>query len=83
MFGRYSRFHTQVGEQNYSPNQSAALTNGTAGAMHSLNAAADTVYTLNATTVLSARFSYGSLNDDYDAPGCEGRRGRTGAVLAQ
>ena len=68
MFGRYSRFRTQIGEQNYSPNHSAALNNGTAGAMNSLNVAADTVYTLNPTTVLSARFSYGYLNDDYDAP---------------
>ncbi|MEK7752119.1 MAG: carboxypeptidase regulatory-like domain-containing protein, partial [Acidobacteriota bacterium] len=68
VFGRYSRFGTQSGEQNYSPNRSAALTNGTAGAMNSLNIAGDAVYTLNATTVLNARFSYGSLNDDYDAP---------------
>jgi hypothetical protein len=67
-FGRYSRFHTQIGEQNYSPNGSAALTNGTAGAMNSLNIAADTVYTLSPTTVVSGRFSYVILNDDYDAP---------------
>lgn len=68
VFGRYSRFRTRSGEQNYSPNHSAALTNGTAGAMNSLNIAGDMVYTLNATTVLNGRFSYGYLNDDYDAP---------------
>jgi hypothetical protein len=68
VFGRYSRFRTQSGEVNYTPNHSAAVTNGTAGAMNSLNIAGDTVYTLNATTVLSGRFSYGYLNDDYNAP---------------
>ncbi len=67
-FVRYSRFRTAVGEQNYTPNNSRAQTNGSAAAMNSLNLAGDTVYTLNASTVLSGRFSYGYLNDDYNAP---------------
>ncbi|MFB3829954.1 MAG: carboxypeptidase regulatory-like domain-containing protein [Bryobacteraceae bacterium] len=67
-FVRYSTFRTQVGEQNYTPNHSRAQTNGSAAAMNSLNVAADTVYTLNPTTVLSGRWSYGYLNDDYHAP---------------
>ena len=71
VFGRYSRFRTQIGEENYSPNDSAALTNGTGGAMNSLNIAADTVYTLNPTTVINGKWSYGYLNDDYSAPGSQ------------
>ena len=36
--------------------------------MNNKNIAFDGVYTINASTVVNARMSYGSLQDDYDAP---------------
>ena len=67
MFARYSRFHTQHGQNNYA--NSPALSYENAGIMHSRNIAADTVYTVNSSTVLNFRGSYSSLNDDYGPPG--------------
>ncbi|MEZ5356782.1 MAG: carboxypeptidase-like regulatory domain-containing protein [Bryobacteraceae bacterium] len=68
LFGRYSRFRTDLDQNNYSPNNSPAARNDNGGVMNSRNIAADAVYTMNPTTVLNFRWSYASLNDDYDAP---------------
>jgi hypothetical protein len=65
-FFRFSRVKTILDQTEYV--QSAAVPNDNGGAMHNRNIAGDTVYTLNATTVLNLRMSYGSLEDDYIAP---------------
>jgi hypothetical protein len=68
VFGRYSRFRTDIDQNNYTPNNSPAMQNDNGGVMNSRNIAGDAVATLNPTTVLNFRFSYATLNDDYDAP---------------
>ena len=68
IFGRYSRFRTDLSQNNYTPNNSLAMSDDNSGVMNSRNIAADAVYTLNSTTVLNFRWSYATLNDDYDAP---------------
>lgn len=67
MFGRYSYFHTQQGQNNYGDSPAIPWYNG--GVMNSLNAAADTVYTLNASTVLNVRASFAELVDDFGPAG--------------
>jgi hypothetical protein len=68
VFGRYARFRTDIDQNNYTPNNSPAMPNDNGGVMNSRNVAGDAVYTMNPTTVINFRFSYASLNDDYDAP---------------
>lgn len=68
VFGRYSRFRTDLSQDNYSPNQSPALTDDNGGVMNSRNIAGDAVWTATPRTVVNFRFSYASLNDDYEAP---------------
>jgi len=68
VFGRYSRFRTDLDQNNYTPNNSPAMPNDNGGVMNSRNIAADAVYTMNNTTVVNFRWSYATLNDDYDAP---------------
>ncbi|MBK9166111.1 MAG: carboxypeptidase regulatory-like domain-containing protein [Bryobacterales bacterium] len=68
VFGRYARFRTDIDQDNYTPNNSPAMRNDNGGVMNSRNVAGDAVYTMNPTTVINFRFSYASLNDDYDAP---------------
>jgi hypothetical protein len=68
VFGRYSRFRTDLSQDNYTPNNSAALTDDNGGVMNSRNIAGDAVWTAGPRTVVNFRFSYASLNDDYDAP---------------
>ena len=65
-FFRYSRVKTTLDQTDYV--NSAAMPNDNGGAMNNRNIAGDTVYTLNATTVLNFRMSFGSLEDDYVAP---------------
>jgi hypothetical protein len=65
-FFRYSRVKTVLDQTEYV--KSAAMPNDNGGAMHNRNIAGDTVYTLNPTTVLNVRMSFGSLEDDYVAP---------------
>jgi hypothetical protein len=65
-FFRYSRVKTTLDQTDYV--QSAAMPNDNGGAMNNRNIAGDTVYTLNPTTVLNVRMSFGSLEDDYVAP---------------
>lgn len=68
IFGRYSRFRTDLDQLNYTPNNSRAMPNDNGGIMNSRSIAADAVYTLNAQTVLDFRGSFASLEDDYFAP---------------
>ncbi|MGH9658494.1 MAG: carboxypeptidase regulatory-like domain-containing protein, partial [Bryobacteraceae bacterium] len=68
LFGRYSRLRTDLDQINYTPNNSRAMPNDNGGLMNSRNIAADTVYTINATTILNLRGSFASLEDDYNAP---------------
>ncbi|MCZ2078164.1 MAG: carboxypeptidase-like regulatory domain-containing protein, partial [Bryobacterales bacterium] len=65
-FFRYSRVKTTLDQTDYV--NSPAMPNDNGGAMHNRNIAGDTVYTLNPTTVLNVRMSFGSLEDDYVAP---------------
>ncbi|HZT29004.1 MAG TPA: TonB-dependent receptor [Bryobacteraceae bacterium] len=71
IFGRYSRFHTTIDQNNYTPNNSPAMPNDNGGVMYSQNMAGDAVYTMNNSTVLDLRFSYATLNDDYNAPSAQ------------
>ena len=64
IFGRYSRFRTQLDMSKFV--DSIAANNSIGGQMNSRNVALDTVYTTSPTTVLNLRWSYGSLQDDYD-----------------
>jgi hypothetical protein len=68
VFGRYSRFRTDLAQDNYSPGQSPALTDDNGGVMNSRNIAGDAVWTASSRTVVNFRWSYASLNDDYEAP---------------
>jgi hypothetical protein len=64
MFGRYSRFRTLLDMSKFV--DSIAVNNNIGGQMNSRNIAFDSVYTLSPSTVLNVRWSYGSLQDDYD-----------------
>ncbi|MBM3812113.1 MAG: carboxypeptidase regulatory-like domain-containing protein [Acidimicrobiia bacterium] len=68
VFGRYSRFRTDLSQNNYTPNNSPAMTDDNGGVMNSRNIAGDAVWTANSTTVVNFRFSYATLNDDFDSP---------------
>jgi len=68
VFGRYSQFRTTLDQEDYTPNQSRAVTNDNGGVMNSRNVAGDLVYSLSATTVLNFRGSYSMMEDDYSAP---------------
>ena len=68
VFGRYSQFRTTLDQENYTPNNSRAMTNDNGGVMNSRNVAGDLVWTLSAATVLNFRGSYSMMEDDYSAP---------------
>ena len=68
VFGRYSQFRTTLDQENYTPNNSPAMTNDNGGIMNSRNVAGDMVYTLSPKTVLNFRGSYSMMEDDYEAP---------------
>jgi hypothetical protein len=68
IFGRYSRFRTDLSQDNYTPNSSPAMTDDNGGVMNARNIAGDAVWTAGPATVVNFRFSYATLNDDYDAP---------------
>jgi hypothetical protein len=68
IFGRYSRFHALNGLDDYSGMNSPAMANGSGGLMASTNIAGDAVYSMNATTVASIRFSYAGFQDNWDSP---------------
>jgi len=68
VFGRYSRFRTDLSQNNYTPNNSPAVTDDNSGVMNARNIAADAVWTASPSTVVNFRWSYATLNDDFDAP---------------
>lgn len=68
VFGRYSRFKTTLDQENYTPNNSRAMSNDNGGIMNSRNVAGDAVWTYSPRTVFNFRGSFASLEDDYHAP---------------
>ena len=68
IYGRYSQFHTQPDQEDFTQNKSPAMPNGRAGLMNSRNVAGDVVYTVNPRTVFNARVSYAGFADNFDAP---------------
>jgi hypothetical protein len=65
MFGRFSRFRTDLVDQDYTPNGPVIYEDVNSGLMNSLNISGDIVYTINPTTVLNIRGNYISIEDDY------------------
>lgn len=63
VFGRFSRVRTDLDSENYA--NSPAVENDNGGIMNNRNIAGDIVYVLTPKTVLNARVSYASLEDDY------------------
>lgn len=72
LFGRYSRFRTQLDLSRFV--DSIAVNNTIGGQMNSRNIALDALYTVSPATVLNLRWSYGSLQDDYDPTWTEATR---------
>ncbi|MBL8234436.1 MAG: carboxypeptidase regulatory-like domain-containing protein, partial [Bryobacterales bacterium] len=68
VFGRYSQLGTTLDQDNYTPNNSPAMTNDNGGLMNSRNIAGDAVYSLDARTIVNLRASFSELADDYNAP---------------
>ena len=64
VFGRFSRVRTDLESDNFA--NSPAVENDNGGIMNNRNIAGDVVYVLTPTTVINARGSYASLEDDYD-----------------
>ena len=67
LYARYSEFRTDQGQKNYG--NSPALNWENQGAMNNRNVAGDVLYTINSTTVLNLRGSYGRLIDDFAPEG--------------
>lgn len=65
VFGRFSRVRTDLDSENYA--NSPAVPNDNGGIMNNRSIAGDVVYLLTPSSVLNARVSYASLEDDYDA----------------
>ena len=65
MFARYSVIRTRLDNPNYENSPAVPSDNG--GLMDALNAAADTVYTLSAHTVLNFRMGVVYSEDDYNS----------------
>lgn len=67
MFGRFSRFRTNLTDQDYTPGGNGPIIyeDLNSGLMNSLNISGDIVYTINPSTVLNIRGNYISIEDDY------------------
>jgi hypothetical protein len=65
MFGRFSRFRTDLTDQDYTPNGTIIYEDLNSGLMNSLNISGDIVYTMNPSTVINIRGNYISIEDDY------------------
>jgi hypothetical protein len=65
MFGRFSRFRTNLTDQDYTPNGTVIYEDVNSGLMDSLNISGDIVYTINPSTVLNIRGNYISIEDDF------------------
>ncbi|MFN0104356.1 MAG: TonB-dependent receptor domain-containing protein [Bryobacteraceae bacterium] len=65
VFGRYSVIRTRLDNNNYGGTQATTSDNG--GLMDALNAAADSVYTVSARTVVNFRVGVVYSEDEYDS----------------
>jgi hypothetical protein len=65
MFGRFSRFRTNLTDQDYTPNGTIVYEDLNSGLMNALNISGDIVYSMNPTTVFNIRGNYISIEDDY------------------
>ncbi len=67
MFGRFSRFRTNLTDQDYTPGGNGPIIyeDLNSGIMNSLNVSGDIVYTMNPSTVFNIRGNYISIEDDY------------------
>jgi hypothetical protein len=65
MFGRFSRFRTNLDDQDYTPNHPIIYEDVNSGRMNALNISGDIVYTINPSTVLNIRGNYISIEDDF------------------
>ncbi|MCC6861759.1 MAG: TonB-dependent receptor [Bryobacterales bacterium] len=69
VFSRYSQFRNRIDEAHTV--DTPAMPKDEGGNMFSLNITGDSVYVVNANTVLNVSGSYGSIQDDYACPTCE------------
>ena len=69
LFSRYSQFRNKIDEAHTVDTRAMPKDEG--GNMFALNITGDSVYVLNANTVLNISGSYGSIQDDYACPSCE------------
>ncbi len=69
IFGRFSLVETNLAPERYSG--SVAQRDSNAGVMNNRNAAVDAVWIKDPKTVISFRFGYASLADNYDSPPSE------------
>jgi carboxypeptidase family protein len=65
IFGRFSRFRTNLTDQNYTGVNTIVYQDINSGAMNSLNISGEVIYTPTARTVIDVRGNYISINDDY------------------
>jgi hypothetical protein len=65
VFGRFSRFRTDLTDQDYTGTGTIVYRDINSGAMNSLNVSGEIIYTPNPTTVIDIRGNYISINDDY------------------
>jgi hypothetical protein len=68
VFGHYSQFHSLIALPDYTGVNSPAESPVSGGPMNAKNLGGDVVYTINPTTVVDGRFSYGSFIDDAGVP---------------
>jgi hypothetical protein len=66
MFGRFSRFRTDLTDLDYTPNGTIIYEDLNSGVMNSLNISGDIVYTISPSTVLNIRGNYISIEDDFN-----------------
>ena len=65
IFGRFSRFRTDLTDQNYTGVNTIVYQDINSGAMNSLNVSGEIIYTPTPRTVIDVRGNYISINDDY------------------
>ena len=65
VFGRFSRFRTDLTDQNYTGANTIVYQDINSGAMNSLNISGEIIYSPTARTVIDVRGNYISINDDY------------------
>jgi len=65
IFGRFSRFRTDLTDQNYTHTDNIIYQDINSGFMNSLNISGEIIYTPNPSTVIDIRGNYISINDDF------------------